>query len=158
MAHGQPDFGMYAAKETVASLADVGELAARLGSIVAQDRRGDVIFLEDFEAPILNWTGAGPDHGEVQRLYPDAACMGSQCVYLQTGATAEDYSDVIHRIQVTPNQRYGVEARIQRVLGEAYYDIEIWIYNGTVYRRAEWRYDNVNKRLLIIDSGGNPKV
>ncbi|GAH55625.1 unnamed protein product, partial [marine sediment metagenome] len=31
MPKGQPDFGMYAVKETVSSLADMGELAVRLG-------------------------------------------------------------------------------------------------------------------------------
>ncbi|MBA7572235.1 hypothetical protein ES708_14011 [subsurface metagenome] len=72
MAHGQPDFGAYAAKETVGSLADIGELAARLGSIVTYDRRGDVVFLDSFESGLSAWytdfSGAGggvtqsPDH------------------------------------------------------------------------------------------------
>ena len=50
MPHGQPDFGAYAAKATVGSLADMAELAARLGSIVTYDRRGDVVFLDSFES------------------------------------------------------------------------------------------------------------
>ena len=155
MAHGQPDFGAQAAKVTVGSLADMAELAARLGSIVTLDRRGDVIFLEDFESPVFLWTGTGPGAGEIHRLYPGTAVMGSQCLYLETGATAGDYSAVIRRFPVTPKQRYGVEARIQRVGIAAYYDIELWIYDGVNYHSAEWRYDRVNNRLLFLNSDGN---
>ena len=59
MPHGQPDFGAYAQKKTIYGLSDMGELAARLGSIVSYDRRGDVVWLERFNNGITNWTGAG---------------------------------------------------------------------------------------------------
>lgn len=55
MAHGQPDFGMYQLAKTIYRLADMGELAVRLGSIVTYDRRGDVIFMDDFEGGEMKW-------------------------------------------------------------------------------------------------------
>lgn len=55
MPHGQADFGMYAVKETVAGLSDMAELAARLGSPVIFDRRGDLIWLDDFTHDLTNW-------------------------------------------------------------------------------------------------------
>lgn len=59
MPHGQPDFGMYAQKKTTFGLSDMGELAARLGSIVTYDRRGDVVWLEDFAQGMTNWVVGG---------------------------------------------------------------------------------------------------
>ncbi|GAH95398.1 unnamed protein product, partial [marine sediment metagenome] len=39
---GQPDYAALAPKEIAASISDMGEVAARLGSIVTYDKRGDV--------------------------------------------------------------------------------------------------------------------
>lgn len=158
MARGQPDFGMYAAKTVTANLSDMAELAARLGSIVTFDRRGDVIFLEDFEAPILNWTGEGDGVDDEQRLYPDKAYMGSQCVYLQTSGTTDDESYIVRRFFLTPNQCYGLEARVKRVTTDARYEISMWLCIGGKVYKAKWQYDAPNNRLLFWDSTGNLKV
>lgn len=55
MAHGKNDYGATAQKNTVYSLQDMAELAARLGSIDTFDRSGDVVWLDDFEATTLKW-------------------------------------------------------------------------------------------------------
>jgi len=55
MAHGTPDFSQTSGVNTVYQLTDMGELAARLGSIVTFDRRGDVLLLEDFESGLSPW-------------------------------------------------------------------------------------------------------
>lgn len=55
MVHGGPDFGIYHPKSTVISIEDLGELAVRLGSIVNFDRKGDVLWLDDFEDGIDKW-------------------------------------------------------------------------------------------------------
>lgn len=60
MAHGQPDFGMYTLAKTIYRLADMGELAARLGSPDTFDRRGEVIWYDDFESGISKWYNLTP--------------------------------------------------------------------------------------------------
>lgn len=63
MAHGYPDYGTQGPVSTVHSIQDMGELAARLGSIDTFDRRGNVIFMDDFESGLSQWllgeAGAG---------------------------------------------------------------------------------------------------
>ena len=56
MAHGHPDYGQQAPVSTIYKLEDLGELAARLGSLVTHDRRGDVIGFDSFEAGSSGWT------------------------------------------------------------------------------------------------------
>jgi len=158
MAHGAPDFGMYAPKITVGSLADMGELAARLKSIVTLDRRGDVIFLEDFEAPILNWTKYGVAAGAAQRLYPDEAFMGSQSLYLSPGDAAEDKSGIIRRFHSTANQKYGIEVMTRELTSHPLFDIELYVNDGTIRYWSELRYDPSNDILQILDSGGEFKT
>lgn len=48
MPHGHPDYGPASPVSTVYSVQDMAELAARLGSIVTFDRRGNVVFMDDF--------------------------------------------------------------------------------------------------------------
>ena len=66
MAHGTPDWQVTGPKSINYALYDLGELAARLGSPVVYDRRGDVIFLDDFGNGEAEWTyvtsGAGAVH------------------------------------------------------------------------------------------------
>ncbi len=62
-----PDWGALSGQATVFPVTDLGELAARLGSIDRFDRRGDVIFMDDFADGLGKWvtgtagTGAAAD-------------------------------------------------------------------------------------------------
>lgn len=158
MAHGAPDFGMYAPKITVGSLADMGELAARLNSIVTLDRRGDVVFMDDFEAPVAQWDLGGLGVGAVYDLYPGEAFMGSQCLRLGSGNSTDDYAVAIRRFHITPNQRYGIEARIRGLTVEADYHVEIYVFDGTNYHAGVWKYNAEDDELTILDSTGADKV
>ena len=70
MAGETPDYGRLSAQATVFPVTDLGELAARLGSIVSHDRRGDVIWLDGFEDGLDKWqpttsgSGAAVDLGD----------------------------------------------------------------------------------------------
>lgn len=55
MAHGQRDWSNIGAEEVVHGLADVGELAARLGSPVTHNREGNVVHIETFEYGVDTW-------------------------------------------------------------------------------------------------------
>ena len=63
MARGGPDYGASSARYTIFPVTDLGELAVRLGSPVAYDRQGNVIYTESFENGLAGWdtdtSGAG---------------------------------------------------------------------------------------------------
>jgi len=90
MVHGAPDYGIYAPKATIISIEDLGELAVRLGSIVNFDRKGDVMWLDDFEDDISKWksqlTG---DRGSVL-WSPNHPHSKGFSLKATTGATNED--------------------------------------------------------------------
>jgi len=56
MAHGQQDFGPTAARETIFSVSDLGELAARLGSVMRYNRSGNLLWYDDFRETEKKWT------------------------------------------------------------------------------------------------------
>jgi len=98
MAHGQPDFGMYAAKKTVFGQVDIGELAARLGSVDTYDRSGDVIWIDDFESGVEKWKHnvSAVDASIVSA--EETARNGSFCAKLTAGDTLFGYANMLRTI------------------------------------------------------------
>ncbi|MBA7559940.1 hypothetical protein ES708_01558 [subsurface metagenome] len=112
MAHGQPDFGPQAPKVTVSSLSDMAELAARLGSIVRHDRRGDVIWLDDFESETLKWWRYGGTTGDSFAQSGERARSGSFSGKLVTGGIGENWTAVQSGIFYPVLSRVGYEISV----------------------------------------------
>jgi len=53
MPRGHPDYGQAGPTSLIATVPDLGELAARLGSNNTWDRRGFILWYDDFEASVL---------------------------------------------------------------------------------------------------------
>lgn len=69
MPRGMPDWGEYSPQEVVSKLLDNAELAARLGSPVLFDRRGTVIFMDDFNCGVNHWDTVTKGN---LKIYPSA--------------------------------------------------------------------------------------
>jgi len=101
MPHGLPDYGLDAAKETVYGLADLGELAARQKSIVTFDRRGDIIWLDDFESSLNKWEDRGVDLGHDAAISNAYARNGAFSCKLTCGRDG-DFEGIIHTYKPPP--------------------------------------------------------
>lgn len=110
MAHGQPDFGAYASKKTVASMADNAELAARLGSIVTFDRKGDIILLEDFQDNINKWWVSLSRAGASIGLSSKTARNGGLSCRIHTGNVAGDEEQLSRYLSFPVLSKIGFEA------------------------------------------------
>lgn len=108
MPHGQPDFGMYQLAKTIYRLSDMGELAVRLGSIVRFDRRGDVIFLEDFEGALNRWTVA---YGDAE-ISSDYSLSGSFSCKLTPPAVNEGSTALGKYVFPTVLSKVGIETTL----------------------------------------------
>ncbi|MFH1593720.1 MAG: hypothetical protein ABID09_03365, partial [Candidatus Omnitrophota bacterium] len=88
MAHTNPDYTSKGKLNTITASTDNAELAVRLGSVVTFDRRGNVIFIDDFEGATLFWTTGGAGVGNVEALTAAWGKSGSQSCELTAGAGA----------------------------------------------------------------------
>lgn len=143
MPHGQPDFGAYAQKKTVYGLSDMGELAARLGSVVTYDRRGDVVWIEKFNNGMTNWTGAGAAGFVADESALESLSEGVSLRTIAPNAGAFDVS-VNRRDGLPVNSRLGLEFAF---LPDANADdiiLLFTIHDGTVrhYSRIRIRLDD----------------
>ncbi len=149
MAHGQPDYGMYGIASTIYRLADMGELAARLGSIVSFDRRGDVVWLESFEFGDSAWsyTLAGTNSDAAPSA--EYARSGGFALKLVTGTGANPYVIAQHLNYRPITSKVGVELSFSFKTGFDRFHLTVNDYDGsdaTVYS-VEIDKDGTNLRI-----------
>jgi len=142
MPRGQRDYGLYAPTEVAASISDMGEVAARLGSIIIYDRRGMVVDYDNFEDPLLKWDRLTGVAGDYVRHDSFNARSGSQSVKLLTIADVDGEAGIEKSFQVLRATRLGFEYSFCSLSSGQYLDIEIDIYDGVRKHDVGVRIDN----------------
>lgn len=133
----------------------IGELAARLGSIVNFNRRGDVVWMDDFESSTLKWATGGTGTGNSVALSTASAKNGTQSMKLITGDDVNNYS-FIHRFLPYPILgNIGFEYSF--ALGSNLWVIELYdlFYTGTEAVYGVVRYLPQDDRIDYLDADGN---
>lgn len=151
MARGYPDFGQTQSRKQLYTMLDSGELAARLGSIITFDRRGDVVWFDDFESPLERWEVSGYGTGIDLALDTSRARSGCQCMKLTTpssGIYTVGASRYFHPL--TP-QRLGIEVAFSHDDDLRYFLIYVYRYDGVEYHQAIARVDFTNEKFQIQD-------
>lgn len=108
MAHGLPDYGINVAKQITYNLADLADLAVRLGSIVEYDRRGDVIFLDDYESPLRRYREVASADCSA-RLDSTSSRSGAQCCYLRTNGVIDTSAGAQYYLAPMVLGRHGIK-------------------------------------------------
>lgn len=143
---------------TVFGQIDTGELAVRLGSIVSFDRRGNVIWMDDFEEAFLNWAVTAGGGGGKASLNMTASLSGSQSCLVQSGTTTEDPTKIIRGLAFPVLGRMGFE------IANSYHSLiniltwRIVIYDGSTLHVAKIYWHNGLDRLYYVDHENNPQV
>lgn len=156
MVHTLPDGTTKYRMVTVFGQIDTGELAARLNSIVTHDRRGNVVWMDDFEAPTLKWKTSTPNTGDEVALYITSTKTGSIAAKLTTGDQIDDVVSMYKYFQRPVMKRLGFEfsttinANTKFVTGIIWVQYGSKLYYGTIY------LDVQNSKVWYADVGGTP--
>lgn len=155
MAHGHKDWGEGAPASTIYSIQDIGELAARLGSIVTFDRRGNVMWLDDFESGIEKWEVSNYGAGYAVTWSAEKARNGAFSCKLATGA-GDQYNVAIKRGLPYPVlSSIGFEAS---VLLDQYWEYFQWpmdIETGSQIYTPVIKYDDTDNKFYYKDENGD---
>jgi len=151
MAHGAPDDSNVVKTGVVHRLDDMAELAARQGSPVVFDRRGDTVYQTDFREGLgmfhANWYGT--DGGIA--LVTGASRQGAYSIRLR----APDEEAKVAQLQLAfPFQdpsRVGIEFSFSVAADTLYVRTEIGWLDGTTAREARVRYDHVDSEVQYYD-------
>jgi len=153
---GQRDYGMYAPKEVTASISDMGEVAARLGSIVTYDKRGDVVDFDNFESPILKW-GKISTAGSTIIHDSTYAASDTQSVKCETLAILNRVAGLWKQHYVIINQQLGVEISLRSFHERGSFILTLRYYRSGILTSAECKLDMETHKLWLLDSTNNFK-
>lgn len=160
MPRGQPDYGMYQVKEVGATLADMADLAVRLGSIVEYDRRGDVIFLDDYESPVPKFYKATVAAHSAE-LNSDYARSGAQCLRFLTDGGAADTAAARYWIAPLIKGKHGIKISLSFVdmyTHRSRYHIFTHIEDGSYWYYIGIRIIPKDRTIEYINSAGNWEI
>ena len=156
MPRGLPDYGMYQSVALAAGMADMGELAARLGSINVYDRRGWTFWQDDFEAPVLRWDASFGRGGNRPILSSAFAYMGGQSALLSCGAGIDPSSKIGRGFGLISKGMIGMEFWVQaNIDSPAYLEAKLDILDGINNTSGLLKYDSEAGKISIVSGGAD---
>jgi len=160
---GLPDYSAPAPigqipKPTTYTLSDMAELAARLGSINTFDRRGDVIWLDDFENNINKWLTYAVGTGGSVALSNDRARNGAMSAKLVTPSDALLAARIYRDFPYPEVGKIGAEISFTIDNDLDFFQLGLQFWTETKYTNSLLRYLPSEKALYYADSDGVIKV
>jgi len=152
MPRGQPDYGPLAPKTATASVSDMGEIAARLGSPVVYDKRGDVVFYDDFEDPVLKWRLTGAVPGGYVRHDSTSVRSGAQALRFYVPGSGNDNISVYRGIGVLASKSLGLEFSFSYLRTNCHFRVALIYYDGENIHQAEVKIDASALDLSVYNS------
>lgn len=154
MAHGTPDFWGAAPKGTTYGLADMSELAVRLGSFVNYDRRGDVIWADGFDQGGAGYLVTGSGVGTNVYLSCSQVNHGGLCLVLKTGAAEGTMSQVEKAMRYPVLGGVGLEISFVPDTKTALVLLGILLYDGANQTGYTVGYDHATGKINVYDHLG----
>jgi hypothetical protein len=134
----------------------LAELAARLGSPVCFDRRGQIVWWDDFENAPLKWGPFLSGTGAAVALDTTNSFLKGQSVKLTAGTTASMYGHIRKLIPFVAQNRVGFEATICLSTGLEPTDIQFFLTHQTATTSSNTilKWDIVNHKLYLWNLSG----
>jgi len=109
MVHTLPDYTTKYKLTRVFGQIDSGELAARLGNIDTWDRRGNVIWYDDFESSTTKWYFSGTGTGWAVERSTDRAYTGAYSLKMTTGDASGNFAKTTKALENPTSETIGIE-------------------------------------------------
>lgn len=154
MVHTLPPWTSKWRMATIFGQIDSGELAARLGSINTFDRRGNVLWMDDFEDNIDKWALLISEATGSIALSTATARNGATSAKLTTGPTILDFVRMWRLISYPQVGKFGLETSFTVAGNKEIYKFSFYYDNGTVLKLTDIEYDSDTDLLRYTDSGG----
>lgn len=131
MTHGRPDWGTLGPTKTVYTLEDMAELAARLGSPVIFDRRGNVVFIEDFNGSLARVLYGTQGAGASISISNERAQRGDFSCEMVTGDAIDDWAIVRVRLPYPVLSKMGMGIGWYHYMSLRDLNLESYLFDGT---------------------------
>lgn len=153
MPHGYPPWSGIKRDTIFALPLDLGELAARLGSIVTFDRRGDVIYLEDFSRGYPLWGVAEYGTGAAIELTTKRALSPPFSMSLITGNDGAKAAKMTYQVAYPALSKIALEYAFTLHVNLVYHRFDFLHRDGSTAYHYGVRLDVQNGKLAVREPG-----
>jgi len=154
MAHGSPDWWGGGASETVHSVMDVGELAARLYSPSVYERAGNVLFQDDFRFGLGRWLPSFAAGKRGMRIICTPIASGYYAMLLWVSDATSPIQHAYTYFADPVPSRCGFEVWISLQTAVKYVYLSMYHGNGTQRREYEVQYVHATGTLGYLSNVG----
>lgn len=147
MTQDQRDFYQFAPRGPVSPMLDLGELAARLGSIDTFERQGDVIWMDSFEGGFNKWVRNPLGLRAAAGISNEEARTGHVSCKLTSGSDANHLIGIYHYSAYPVLSRMGFEFSFCLHDIIEYLEWILYIDDGTDLRLYGIRWEYATKDL-----------
>lgn len=109
MVHTLPDYTTKYRMATIFGQIDSGELAARLGALSTKDRRGNLVWFDDFEGTPENWVKSWNAGTPTIVKSTTRSHRGSQSFKIVSGAADNNWAGIEKEFPIPSTSKYGLE-------------------------------------------------
>lgn len=149
MVHGSPDWWGNVPDTTVYGGLDTGELAARMGSIVTFDRRGNIVWMDSFEHGLGPWEWSGSGANNAVNLGTEVTMHGSLAAYLHPGEEDDGEALIRHNLPFPVLGGVGFEVAFVPQEHLKSVNIILFIYSGARRYDYQARYDHTDGTVRV---------
>jgi len=154
MVHTLPDYTTKYKLTTIFGQIDTGELAARLGSIVTFDRRGYIVWMDDFEDTDVHWFVAGSGTGYAMARSADRARNGAYSMKVTCGSDASLQGCMRRYLMLPVSSNMGFELSFSMDSYIKNFVITIRWFDGTYNNYSYVKIDIENGKIQVRTSAG----
>jgi len=135
-------------------LADLGELAARLGSPMLYDRRGEVIWSDTFRGGLAPWDTAAVGTGASVDIVADKTDLSPFAARLTGGSTGSGSIAIARYFDLLTLSKTGFELSILAPTAYDVFYMRIVRHDGSLKHIAEIKGTFVGGTLAYLDENG----
>jgi len=154
MAHGAPDDSNIVKYGLVNRLDDLGELAARLGSPVKYHRRGDVIYIDDFEWGLNGWVTRGTNADRFCQVSNVASLSKGNCCLLNSGTGGMLPIFITNRHPAVNSDTIGFHVGVSLRENIFTFGMNTYVYTPATIFCFAWAWVKATSMLYCKTTGG----
>jgi hypothetical protein len=156
MAHGREDWAGTAQISGLWGVSDLGELAARLGTLSTLDRRGNVAWADGFENGLGPWQSETVGAGATVKLTGNNAYAGGLAALLTGGSDSTRRANIYKTYLLPAIVKIGLECMVSVITTDVdYFQVQLRYTIGGVQRNAKLILDITNTLFKVLDTAGN---
>jgi hypothetical protein len=155
MSHGAPDYSNVLKDGSLYRVDDMAELAARLGSPIRHDRRGEVIWYNTFDYGLSGIHSSIVGSGSEITLEERFVETPPFAIELNTGSLIAASAFIYYELPIPTNLNLGLQSSIRASTNTERIYFDLWIYDGTNLNFARVIIDVDTGQIFYIDTDNN---